>query len=201
MEMTTSMESAAGQQQQPPLTADHGVVVGPLQHDDLNFDPIVQELGTDATESEHREWEDGLFCGENGVFFILNSSNQISDIEGFKRDFISRLWMTYRREFPTMNGSNYTSDCGWGCMLRSGQMLLAQAMVCHFLGRSWRWDPDTQLHSTHEDNMHRKIIRWFGDSSSKNSPFSIHALVTLGLDSGKKPGDWYGPSSVSYLMK
>lgn len=109
--------------------------------------------------------------------------------------------MTYRREFPIMNGSNYTSDCGWGCMLRSGQMLLAQAMICHFLGRGWRWDPESQLHSTHEDNMHRKIIRWFGDNSSKNSPFSIHTLVTLGQDTGKKPGDWYGPSSVSHLMK
>lgn len=109
-------------------------------------------------------------------------------IEGFKRDFCSRLWMTYRREFPIMNGSNYTSDCGWGCMIRSGQMRLAEAMVRHFLSRSWRWDADSQIHITHDDNMHRKIIRWFGDSSSKNSPFSIHTLVNLGEETGKKGG-------------
>lgn len=122
-------------------------------------------------------------------------------IEGFKRDFCSRLWMTYRREFPIMNGSNYTSDCGWGCMIRSGQMLLAEALVRHFLSRTWRWDAESQIHITHDDNMHRKIIRWFGDSSSMNSPFSIHNLVNLGEELGKKAGDWYGPSSVSHLMR
>jgi len=62
----------------------------------------------------------------------------------------------------------------------------------------WRYDPD---HPSYDDNMHRKIIKWFGDSSSKSSPFSIHALVHLGEELGKKPGDWYGPSSVSHLLK
>ncbi|KAL7744364.1 hypothetical protein ACLKA6_001753 [Drosophila palustris] len=154
--------------------------LNPQQIDEI---VVPQELGMDAAENQLAEspWEEG--------------------IEGFRRDFYSRIWMTYRREFPTMNGSSYTSDCGWGCMLRSGQMLLAQGLICHFLGRSWRYDSDSQLHSTYEDNMHKKIIKWFGDSSSKSSPFSIHALVRLGEQLGKKPGDWYGPASVSYLLK
>lgn len=159
---------------------ENGIPIGEVF--DLEVNAEVQELALDAAENQ--------------------DNNAIEEgIEEFRRDFFSRLWITYRREFPTMNDSNYTSDCGWGCMLRSGQMLLAQGLICHFLGRNWRWDPETQLHSTSEDNYHRKIIRWFGDSSSRGCPFSIHQLVTLGQDMGKKPGDWYGPSSVSYLLR
>lgn len=67
----------------------------------------------------------------------------------------------------------------------------------------WRWydqKPATaRLHR--EDVCHRKIIKWFGDNETENSPFSIHMLVTLGTATGKKIGDWYGPVSVSHLLR
>jgi cysteine protease ATG4 len=135
------------------------------------------------------------------------AGNYEDGIDGFKKDFVSRIWMTYRKDFavmpiePSNPSGGYTSDCGWGCMIRSGQMLLAQALVTHFLGRSWRYDPGSQICSTAEDHIHRKIIRWFGDQVSKNSPFSIHALVELGKASGKKVGEWYGPGAVAHLIK
>lgn len=144
------------------------------------------EIGTEATAQQPME----QIYGEG--------------IEGFKSDFSSRIWMTYRREFPTMIGSSFTTDCGWGCMLRSGQMLLAQALVCHFLGRSWRWASDKPIQNAREfqeDCLHRMIIKWFGDKSSVNSPLSIHEMVSLGETLGKKPGDWYGPASVAHCLK
>ncbi|XP_072024085.1 uncharacterized protein [Amphiura filiformis] len=119
-------------------------------------------------------------------------------MELFKQDFTSRLWMTYRREFPQLEGSTLTTDCGWGCMLRSGQMLLAQCLVTHFLGRDWNIYKEQ---AEEQDKYHHEIIRWFGDQPSDMSPFSIHRLVNVGKSSGKKAGDWYGPASVAHILR
>jgi cysteine protease ATG4 len=53
----------------------------------------------------------------------------------FYEDFTSRLWMTYRHNYPPIRPSNHKTDIGWGCMLRSGQSLLANALLIHFLSR------------------------------------------------------------------
>ena len=62
-------------------------------------------------------------------------------LRSFVDDFHSRVWITYRRGFPQIGGSTYTTDAGWGCTLRSGQMLLANSLQTHFFGRQWRWEP------------------------------------------------------------
>ena len=52
-----------------------------------------------------------------------------------------------------------------------------------------------------EQSYHQQIIRWFGDHAGTQSPFSLHRLVVFGEQYGKKPGDWYGPSSVANILK
>lgn len=177
-------------------------------------------------------------------------------VELFRKDFGSRIWLTYRREFPPLEGSIWTTDCGWGCMLRSGQMLLAQGLLVHLLSRNWTWpdvllsveseaetrspsrsnitnwsafsevlgsqlDRSRSLHAQgsavpqarartlrranadprmdKEEMEHRKIISWFGDYPK--APFGVHQLVEYGKSSGKKAGDWYGPSIVAHIIK
>lgn len=76
----------------------------------------------------------------------------------FLDDFESKIWMTYRSEFEPIAKSQdpkalaslsfsmrlksqlsdqngFSSDSGWGCMIRSGQSLLANAMLTQRLGR------------------------------------------------------------------
>lgn len=75
----------------------------------------------------------------------------------FLDDFQSKIWLTYRSNFEPipqshdpsaasaiswtvrlrnqLNQEGFTSDTGWGCMIRSGQNILANALVLARLGR------------------------------------------------------------------
>jgi cysteine protease ATG4 len=88
--------------------------------------------------------------------------------------------------------SCYTSDAGWGCMMRSGQMLLAQAYLHYFCGREFR------LNSHEDDENHRRIISWFADEES--APYSIHRFALAGTLIGKKVGEWFGPTDMSNVL-
>ncbi|XP_006023416.1 cysteine protease ATG4D isoform X1 [Alligator sinensis] len=151
-------------------------------------------------------------------------------VERFQTDFASRLWLTYRRDFPPLGSGLWSTDCGWGCMLRSAQMLLAQGLLLHVLGRDWTW-PDAPFSASlaemepgklaaseqgwrlwpspavpglsprqqEEEQQHRTLVSWFADHPQ--APFSIHRLVELGRGSGKKAGDWYGPSIAAHILR
>ncbi|XP_076608810.1 cysteine protease atg4da-like [Chaetodon auriga] len=177
---------------------------------------------------------------KNSPVIMMGQSYDLKDQgerERFRCAFVSLLWLTYRRGFPLLPGSSLTTDSGWGCILRTGQMLLAQGLLLHLMPPGWTWSVnhhavrddmdlpvisvvdsaerglnlkagpgmrgrklslDSRLHRPMEAS-HRRVVSWFADHPT--APFGIHKLVELGKSSGKKAGDWYGPSIAAHILR
>lgn len=129
------------------------------------------------------------------VWILGKKYNAIKELDTIRRFIRSKLWFTYRKGFVPIGGcsSAYTSDKGWGCMLRCGQMVLAQALVALHLGRDWQWDPQTK------DSTYLKILNKFEDK--RTAPFSIHQIAVMGETEGKEVGQWFGPNTIAQVLK
>lgn len=127
------------------------------------------------------------------VYVLSKVYSAIYDVEEIHREFYSKIWMTYRRGFPAIGGTGPTTDTGWGCMLRCGQMMLAQTLVHLHLGKDWHYNP------LDIDPTYLKILRLFEDK--KGSTYSIHQISQMGVTEGKEVGSWFGPNTVAQVMR
>ena len=180
----------------------------------------------------------------------------------FYIDFTSRIWLTYRSQFPVPikdgrladlcdSGSSgggsgsvlgegasaasnttivksrpwnwvgaggektWTSDSGWGCMLRTGQSLLANALIHMHLGRglfpscqifSWLivtidWRRPPYPVPTADYATYVQILTWFLDTPVQEAPFSVHRMALAGKELGTDVGQWFGPSVAAGAIK
>uniref|UniRef100_A0A8B9KDU0 Cysteine protease n=1 Tax=Astyanax mexicanus TaxID=7994 RepID=A0A8B9KDU0_ASTMX len=69
------------------------------------------------------------------VWILGKQFNALKEKDDILSDITSRMWFTYRKNFQPIGGTGPTSDTGWGCMLRCGQMILAEALIRTHLGR------------------------------------------------------------------
>ena len=225
----------------PVSTTDHEDVVEVESSADSR-DPSDAPTSTTEDSSIHQQQQTSSFedaqhveKGDN----LPSLSNDPADggwPHTFLDDFESRAWMTYRKDFPPIPRSQdrsastgltwnvrlrnlgdregFSSDTGWGCMIRSGQSLLANALIMLHLGRDWRRDQhtssaaassaeqpaDTPPATSSESQSEPSILSLFADDSS--APFSIHNFVSHGASAcGTFPGQWFGPSATASCIQ
>ncbi|OSD05590.1 hypothetical protein PYCCODRAFT_1443018 [Trametes coccinea BRFM310] len=106
---------------------------------------------------------------------------------------------TKKWNWPLGGEKGWTTDAGWGCMLRTGQSLLANALLHLHLGRDWRRPPHPVY--TADYATYVQIITWFLDNPSPLCPFSVHRMALVGKDLGKDVGQWFGPSTAAGAIK
>ncbi|CAN0325123.1 unnamed protein product, partial [Discosporangium mesarthrocarpum] len=117
-------------------------------------------------------------------------------------DLFSTMWITYRSGFPRMEPYGYTDDSGWGCMLRSAQMLMAQGFQRHLLGRHVEpWRVPRALQERLGIPEYRKLVQLFADQPGEGSIFSIHNMCQVGIKYDKLPGEWYGPTTAAHVLR
>ena len=112
-------------------------------------------------------------------------SNTYFESPTFTQAFQSIIWVTYRYGFDPIihKDKTFTSDTGWGCTIRVGQMLFLNTLKRHFQTES-----NLELLELIQENL-------------STAPFSLHRIVETGKSFNKNPGDWYSPSLISHVLK
>jgi len=128
---------------------------------------------------------------------LLNKEYNISSKEEYVKlisAFKKLIWITYRRNFfPLLKDGTHSSDNGWGCTVRVGQMALANGLIRHFSNNGQQ---DIQR------PLYEHIISGFWDNGSgKDHPFSIQNFYIVGKKYGVEPGEWLGHTMVASILQ
>ncbi|KAJ6238370.1 cysteine protease [Anaeramoeba flamelloides] len=107
------------------------------------------------------------------------------------------IWVSYRSNFPPILETIYTNDQGWGCAIRTGQMMFSQALLFTLLGRDFS---PQKCNNQEELKIYKKILSYFLDYPS--SCYSIHNICSYASENfNYKIGKWFGPTSIVQTLK
>ncbi|KAK4556267.1 Cysteine protease atg4 [Recurvomyces mirabilis] len=195
-----------------------GTGTSPSSHSDISQadSAVVTDAGQKSTESAENGKDDLSTTTGTHLTHSAEEEEALGWPPEFLDDMEARIWLSYRSNFPPISKSSdpaatsamsfstklrnlgnqggFTSDTGWGCMIRSGQSLLANSLAMLMLGREWR------LRDGGLEQEHKDLLALFADTPE--APFSLHKFVEHGAQAcGKHPGEWFGPSATARSLQ
>ncbi|CAD8052000.1 unnamed protein product [Paramecium sonneborni] len=124
---------------------------------------------------------------QNEPMYIFGQ--EIENVDSFLQLKETFIWFSYRANIQYEGRA--ISDQGWGCLIRVGQMILANSLI--------RNNSSSLL-----KDLKTKIINLFDDDESFSTiaPFSIHQIIKkAALNYNLKIGDWYTGPKIMCLLE
>ena len=153
------------------------------------------------------------------IFYKEYNMNEEKTMTYLNNELKKIIYISYRNNYKPQinikNNTEYTSDCGWGCMIRSSQMLFAKILFEIF---KYKYEinnekeketllkyiipffMDNNLNITGEYYMYMEnyLTKLINFSQAKNlgiitidPPFSIHKICILGEIYNRTCGEWF----------
>lgn len=97
-----------------------------------------EDLAQDAMTQTHETalgWPKAFVCDFESRIWITYRSNFVPIPRPQNHDANPNMTLSVRLRSQLMDSQGFTSDTGWGCMIRSGQSLLANGLSSLLLGR------------------------------------------------------------------
>ena len=149
--------------------------------------------------------------GQVHLFNKIYNSSKPQEVRKLNEKLSKIVYVSYRSKFKpqinTKNDKTFTSDCGWGCMIRSSQMIVCRALYKIFK-YNYKLEGNILNHiipfvmDKNLDIINNKYIgmdsyidklKEYGkkDIIEIDPPFSIHKIVILGENFGRTSGEWF----------
>lgn len=128
-----------------------------------------------------------------GMLYHSEAQLSMSSGENFQINFQNIPWLTYRTGFRPIYSVNektgtmteITSDVGWGCTIRVGQMMLLTTLkrsMCNYRKSNF--------------NLLKCVQEYWPEA-----PYSLHRVAEVAKKLNKQAGDWFAPSDMSFIIE
>jgi cysteine protease ATG4 len=157
--------------------------------------------------------------------FLFDKFYQSKESSQFKEEINLIIYFSYRSDFIPIDYNNqiWTTDCGWGCMIRASQMIFAKCIYMIKYNKSHSLKSENNIKESFYSEYKNKYnlindtvelfleIKKTNNNTSGNETlldnnsifqdFSIYNICNLGLNYGKGPGVWFSDINMVNIFK